>query len=91
MHLAKHTLANEAKNNNANYKLRTNIMFIVVKKENPIKRANCPKVQVLSKDYVFSNLKYGLHVLDRAHYRMIVPISKVWFTCVFMNFQTICS
>jgi hypothetical protein len=28
------------KNNNAKCKFRTNIMFIVVKKENPIKRAN---------------------------------------------------
>jgi hypothetical protein len=40
MDLAKHTLANEAKNNNAKCKFRTNIMFIVVKKKNPIKRAN---------------------------------------------------
>jgi hypothetical protein len=44
MHLAKHTLANEAKNNNAKCKLRTNIMFIVVINKNPIKRVNCPKV-----------------------------------------------
>jgi hypothetical protein len=77
MHLAKHTLANEAKNNNAKCKLRTNIMFIIMKKKTPIKRANFPKVQVLSKDYAFSSLKYGLHVLDRVHYRMIVPTSKV--------------
>jgi hypothetical protein len=32
-----------------------------------------PYVQVLFKDYVFSSLKHGLHVLDRAHYKMIVP------------------
>jgi len=44
MHLAKHTFANEAKNNNAKCKLRTNIMFIVVKKENLVKGANCPKL-----------------------------------------------
>jgi hypothetical protein len=77
MHLTKHTLANEAKNNNAKCKLRTNIMFIVVKKENLVKGANCLQLQVLFKDYAFSSLKYGLHVLDRAHYRMIVPTSKV--------------
>jgi hypothetical protein len=33
MDLVKHTLANEAKNNNAKCKLRTNIMFIVVKRK----------------------------------------------------------
>jgi hypothetical protein len=42
-----------------------------------VKRTNGPQVQVISKDYVFSSLKHGLHVLDRAHYWMIVPISKV--------------
>jgi hypothetical protein len=42
-----------------------------------IKEASGPQVQVLSKDYVFSSLKHGLHVLDRAHYSMIVPILKV--------------
>jgi hypothetical protein len=42
-----------------------------------IKGTNWPKVYILSKDYVFSSLKHGLHVLDRAHYRMIGPTSKV--------------
>jgi hypothetical protein len=42
-----------------------------------VKRASGPHVQVLFKDYVFSNLKDGFHVLDRAHYWMIVPTSKV--------------
>jgi hypothetical protein len=41
-----------------------------------VKKTNCPKVEVLSKDYVFSsNLKHGLHVLDRTNYRMILPTS----------------
>jgi hypothetical protein len=61
MHLAKHTLANEAKNNNAKCNLKANIMFIIVKKKNLVKGANCPKLQVLFKDYAFSSLKYGLH------------------------------
>jgi hypothetical protein len=42
-----------------------------------VKGMNEPQVQVLSKDYVFSSLKHGLHVFDRAHYRMMVPTSKV--------------
>jgi hypothetical protein len=41
-----------------------------------IKGASQPKVWVLSKDYVFSSLKHGFHVLDKAHYRMIVPTLK---------------
>jgi len=65
MHLAKHTFANEAKKNNAKCKLRANIMFIIMKKKNLVKGANCPKLQVLFKNYAFSSLKYGLHVLDR--------------------------
>jgi hypothetical protein len=42
-----------------------------------VKGMNEPQVQVLSKDYAFSSLKHGLHVLDRAHYWMIMPTSKV--------------
>jgi hypothetical protein len=42
-----------------------------------IKGTNGPQVQVLFKDYVFSSLKHGLHVLNRTHYWMIVSISKV--------------
>jgi hypothetical protein len=42
-----------------------------------VKGASWPKVQILSNDYVFSSLKHGLHVLDKANYKMIVPTSKV--------------
>jgi hypothetical protein len=42
-----------------------------------VEGANRPRVQVLSKDYVFSSLKHGFHVLDRAHYWMIMTTSKV--------------
>jgi hypothetical protein len=42
-----------------------------------IKEDSGPQVQVFFKDYGFSSLKHGLHVLDRAHYWMIVLISKV--------------
>jgi hypothetical protein len=42
-----------------------------------IKGTSQPKVQVFYEDYAFSNLKHGFHVLDRAHYRMLVPTSKV--------------
>jgi hypothetical protein len=52
-------------------------LIICVKGAFTIKRASCPKVQVFFKDYAFSSLKHGLHVLDRANYRMIVPTSKV--------------
>jgi hypothetical protein len=40
--------------------------------------ANRPRVQILSKDHAFSSLKHGLHVLDRAHYWMIVPNVFPW-------------
>jgi hypothetical protein len=52
-------------------------LIICVKGAFTMKGASCPKVQVFFKDYVFSSLKHGLHVLDRAHYKMIVPTSKV--------------
>jgi hypothetical protein len=33
-----------------------------------VKGASGPQVQVLLKDYVFSSLKHGFHVLNKAHY-----------------------
>jgi len=54
-----------------------------------IKGISGPQVQALFKDYVFSSLNHGLHVLDGTHYWMIMPISKVYFTCVSMNLRTI--
>ncbi len=56
-----------------------------------VKRASQPKVQFFSKDYVFSILKHGLHVLDRVHYRMLVPTSNIQFTHVCMNLKKKCN
>ncbi len=42
-----------------------------------VKGTSGSQVQVLSKDYGFLSLKHGLHVLDKAHYWMIVTTSKV--------------
>jgi hypothetical protein len=41
-----------------------------------VKGASRPKVQVLSKDYVFSSLKHGFHVLNKAHYRIMCQLQK---------------
>jgi hypothetical protein len=53
------------------------LYILCVKGAFTIKGTSCPKVHVFFKDYAFSSLKHGLHVLGRAHYKMIIPTSKV--------------
>jgi hypothetical protein len=56
-----------------------------------IKGANCPKVQVLSKDYVFSSLKHGLLILDDiANFKSLIHMCFHEFSKIYI-FNDKCS